>query len=173
MVLFDRSKLTNENLIKIFVMILIYILFGNLSSIVQTQKIPQIILAANLVIIATAGILFGKEAGLIAGIMGPLINGVITADPFEYASIIPYLVTGWTAGKLKEENHAIISSFAVTAGYLLNVCSFLGFKLITIKDLDAGFWKNLGYETLLGTIIMIIISLGYLKISSKKNRKKK
>jgi len=172
MKVFDRAKLNDANIIKIFVFILLYVLLGYVNSYVPNPIVPEAIVAVNMIIIVIAGILFGKEVGLIVGLMGTLINAVIMGNSsgadFEYASIIPHLIMGWTAGKLREKNGLFISSLAIVVGHALNKIAYLIVGLMKTADINSVFWKGLGYEAILGIISIIIISWLYIKIFHEK-----
>ncbi len=165
---FDKAKLTNAVLIRIFIMILLYILLGQINSYVKNPMVPGAIVAVNMIIIVIAGILFGKETGLIVGLMGTLINAVImgnvTEANFEYASIIPHLIMGWAAGKLRERNGLFVSSLAIITGHALNIIAYLITGLMKTADINSVFWKGLEYEALFGIISIVIISWLYVKI---------
>ncbi|OGJ20569.1 hypothetical protein A3K73_05285 [Candidatus Pacearchaeota archaeon RBG_13_36_9] len=172
---FDKAKLTNPTLIKIFVMILLYILLGQYA-LVKNPMVPGAIVAVNMIIVVLAGILFGKEAGLIVGLMGTLINAVIMGNVseanFEYASILPHLIMGWTAGKLREKNGLFISSLAIIAGHALNIVAYLIAGLMKKADVNPVFWKGLGYEAIFGIISIVILAWLYVKIFPKKKKGK-
>jgi uncharacterized membrane protein len=173
MKLFDQAKLSDKNIIKIFVLILLYLLIGQINSVIPNPMVPGAIVAANMIIIVIAGILFGKEVGLIVGLMGTLINAVIMGNAaganFEYASIIPHLIMGWSAGKLKEKNGLFISSLAIIAGHALNIIAYLIVGLMKTTDINSIFWRGLGYEAVFGIISIIIISWLFIKIFHNKN----
>ncbi len=170
---FDKGKLTNENLIKLFVMVLIYVLLGNLNSLVANLIVPGAVVAVNMIIVVLAGILFGKEVGLLTGLMGTSINGVIAGSNFEYASIIPHLIMGWAAGKIREKKGLIGSSLAIIIGHALNVIAYLIAGLMTQEDINNTFWKGLTYEALFGIISIIIIAWLYIKIFKHEKDKNK
>jgi uncharacterized membrane protein len=165
---FDRGKLTNENLTRIFVMILLYVLLGNLNSVSPNPIVPEAIVAVNMIIVVLAGILFGKEAGLLVGLMGTAINSIITGSNFQYAAIIPHLIMGWTAGKLREKNGLIVSSLSIVVGHALNIAAYLLLGFIETADIDTTFWTGIGYEALFGIISIIILAWLYIKIFHKK-----
>ncbi len=166
--IFDKTKLNNANIIWIFVFIFLYILLGQANSIVSNPMIPGAVVAVNMIIIVIAGILFGKEVGLIAGLMGTTINAVIMGNSpganFEYASIIPHLIMGWSAGKIKEKNGLFVSSLAIIIGHVLNIIAYLITGLMKTTDINLIFWKGLGYEAVFGIISIVIISWLYIKI---------
>lgn len=167
---FDKGKLTNENLIKIFVMVLLYILLGNLNSLVENPMVPGANVAVNMIIIVLAGILFGKEVGLFVGLMGTSINAVITGSGFEYAAIIPHLIMGWLAGKLREKNGLFTSSLAIIVGHALNIIAFLIAGLMQTEDINDVFWRGLGYEAIFGVISIVILAWLYIRIFEHKKK---
>ncbi len=169
---FDRGKLTNENLVKIFVMVLLYVLLGNLNSLVANPMVPGTVVAVNMIIVVLAGILFGKEVGLLVGLMGASINGVITGSNFEYAAIIPHMIMGWSAGKIREKSGLLGSSLAIIVGHVLNVIAFLIFGLMVKDDINDVFWRGLGYEAVFGIMSIVIIAWLYIKIFEHKGEEK-
>lgn len=169
---FDKSKLTNENLIKIFVMVILYVLLGNINSLVPNPMIPGAVVAVNMIIVVLSGILFGKEVGLITGLMGTAINAVITGSSFEYASIIPHLIMGWAAGKIKDKSGLLGSSLSIIIGHALNIIAYLISGLMTATDINSTFWKGRGYEAIFGVISIVILVWLYLRIFPEKKKGK-
>jgi uncharacterized membrane protein len=175
--LFDKAKLSNPNVINAFIFIVLYIIIGQVNSFIENPMIPGAIIAVNMVIIVLAGILFGKEVGLIVGLMGTSINAVIMGNAsganFEFASILPHLIMGWTAGKLGEKYEPLISSSAILVGHALNITAYLIFGLMKTKDINSAFWRGIGYEAILGVVSIVVISWIYIRIFRKKDKKKR
>jgi LytS/YehU family sensor histidine kinase len=180
MELFNKTKLNNSNLINAFILIALYIIVGQFNSFFGYSIIPRVIIAIDLAIVVIAGIFFGKEIGLIVGLMGTAINAVImggssTAN-FEYASIIPHLIMGWTAGKIAEKKGwTFVGAAAILVGRFLDILAYAIFGLITItKDLSKiSFWRDRGYEVLLGAVIIVAVCWIYLKIFHKEKKDNK
>jgi LytS/YehU family sensor histidine kinase len=173
--LFDKTKLNDNNVMSIFIFIFLYVIIGQFNSYVKNPMVPGAIVAVNMIIIVIAGILYGKEVGLITGLMGTSINAVVmgnvTPTNFEYASIIPHLIMGWTAGKLKEKNGLLMSSFAIIVGHALNIITYLIAGLMKTTDVNSIFFKGMAYEAIFGIISIVIISWLYIKIFREKPEK--
>src|SRR4030042_2493554 len=98
--------------------------------------------------------------------------GNVSEANFEYASILPHLIMGWTAGKLREKNGLFISSLAIIAGHALNIVAYLIAGLMKKADVNPVFWKGLGYEAIFGIISIVILAWLYVKIFPKKKKGK-
>lgn len=159
--------ITQKQLIQIVVMILLYILLGNISEIQANPFVPGAIVAVNMIIIVLAGILFGRKVGFGVGLIGTFGNALTPAgNAFEFAAILPHAIMGYTAGNLREDKKSIFtSSLSILLGHILNIISFLLFGLFAIENLQGSkFWIGLGYESVFGIITINLLAWLYLTI---------
>jgi len=166
-----NKKVAPVDIIRIVVLIIIYVLLGNIPQIQQNPIIADATLAVNMIIVVLAGILFGRKAGFSVGLFGTFFNALVTGSPFEFAAIVPHLIMGWTAGALKENSNTFWASLSIILGHLLNILVFLIVGLISLEIIASDtFWYGLGVEALLG-IVSINIIVGIYRLVCGKEKK--
>jgi uncharacterized membrane protein len=165
----SESIFCKESLITIVVLIILYVLLGNINAIKANPMVPGAVVAVNMIIVVLAGILFGKRTGLAVGLFGTSINALITGSGFEYAAIIPHAIMGWFAGWFKERAKIFWSSFAILIGHALNIVMFLITGLLPASVIAGStLWIGLTYEAVFG--IVSITLLAYLYQAVTKSR---
>jgi LytS/YehU family sensor histidine kinase len=154
-----NKKVATGNLVRIIVLVILYVLLGNIPQIQQNPIIRDATLAVNMIIVVLAGVLFGRKVGLSVGLFGTFFNALSPAgNAFEFAAIVPHIIMGWTAGALKENTSVFWGSLAIILGHLLNILVFLMAGLITLGVISSNtFWYGLGFEALLGIVSVNII----------------
>ncbi|MBD3252544.1 hypothetical protein GF386_02330 [Candidatus Pacearchaeota archaeon] len=158
------------NLIRFFVLVILYVLLGNIPQIQQNPVISDATLAVNMIVIVIAGILYGRNIGLTVGLFGTFFNALSPAgNAFEFAAIVPHAIMGWASGLLKENTNSFWASLAIVLGHLLNIIIFLFAGLVTLSGIDNSFWYGLAFEAILGVISINLIVFIYRLICGKKN----
>jgi uncharacterized membrane protein len=152
-------KLARKEIIQIAVMVALYILLGNSRSIQPNPVVPGAVIAINMIVPVLAGILFGRQAGFVVGILGTTLNSFFPASTaFEIAAIAPHGIMGFAAGWLKQRAPAFIASGALIIGHLLNILMFVLLGLMKFNIIiGIRFWYGLGYEIIVGMLAVIII----------------
>jgi len=146
-------------LLRVLVLILLYLLLGNARSIQENPFIPGAVIAVNMIIPVIAGILFGKWAGLAVGIFGTFLNSLTPAGSFfEFLSVLPHGVMGFSAGHFKGRFLSVIVMLSLVIGHILNIIMFISFKVMPITLLlNVSFWLALAYEIFTGAVAIIVI----------------
>jgi len=164
-----KWRFSKKELMITIVMIILYLILGNINSIKSNPVVPGAIVAVNMIVVVIAGILFGKKVGLGTGLAGTFVNAAITGSGFELAAIIPHTIMGWYAGKIANKKRLVISSLAIIVGHILNIIMFLITGLLSISALaNSYFWMGLIYGAVFGIISISLICWLYLKIVHKK-----
>jgi uncharacterized membrane protein len=140
--------------------VILYVLLGNARSIQPNPFIPGAIIAVNMVIPVLAGILFGRVAGLLVGLLGTLLNAVTPAGSlFEFLSIVPHGIMGWVAGHYREKVPTLILACSLIVGHGLNILMYVLFGALSFASLlHLTFWYGLAYETFAGVIAVSILA---------------
>ena len=140
--------------------VLLYVLLGNARSVQPNPFIPGAIIAVNMVIPVLAGILFGRVAGLLVGLLGTLLNAVTPAGSlFEFLSIVPHGIMGWVAGHYREKVPTLILACSLIVGHGLNILMYVLFGALSFASLlHLTFWYGLAYETFAGVIAVSILA---------------
>jgi len=149
-----------ERLFQVVLPAILYVLLGNARSIQPNPFIPGAIIAVNMVIPVLTGILFGRVAGLLVGLLGTLLNAVSPAGSlFEFLSIVPHGIMGWVAGYFRERAPTPILACAVIIGHGLNILMYVLFGVLSFAALlHLAFWYGLAYETFAGVIAVTILA---------------
>lgn len=162
----------NNILAKLLILVLIYVILGNLVGkykLLPNPIIPGAIIAINMIIPVIAGILYGKKIGGLTGLFGTFLNAISPAgNVFEFVAIVPHAVMGYSAGVMKEKYTTGFASFAIIIGHVLNILLFILAGIFEIELLaNSDFKLGLLYETIFG-IISIMIVIGIYRILFKK-----
>jgi uncharacterized membrane protein len=145
---------------QIILPVILYVLLGNARSIQPNPFIPGAIIAVNMVIPVLAGILFGRVAGLLVGLLGTLLNAITPAGSlFEFLSIVPHGIMGWVAGHFRERMPTLILACSLIVGHGLNILAYVLFGALSFASLlHLTFWYGLAYETFAGVIAVSILA---------------
>lgn len=160
-------EVNNKTVIRIIVLVIIYVLLGNIPQINRNPIIANATLAVNMIVIVISGILFGSWVGFFVGLFGTFFNALSPAgNAFEFASIVPHAVMGGFAGYLGKRTQPYWASFAIIIGHLLNVATYvIAPGLLELVDIQkVHFWYGLGYETIFGIISISLIVYIYQSI---------
>jgi uncharacterized membrane protein len=149
-----------REVLQVVLPVILYILLGNARSVQPNPFIPGAIIAVNMVIPVLAGILFGRVAGLLVGLLGTMINAMTPAGSlFEFLSIVPHGIMGWVAGHSLEGVPTLILACSLIVGHGLNILVYLLFGALSFAYvLHATFWYGLAYETFAGVIAVTILA---------------
>ncbi len=116
----------------------VYVIVGRfVTQFLPNPMVPGAIIAINMVVVVIAGILFGPTVGAFVGLVGTLINAMVSPSgsrAFEFAAIIPHTIMGLTAGLLARVSWAV-AGLAILVGHLLNIVAFVLVKLLPVSQM--------------------------------------
>ncbi len=139
----------------------VYVIVGRfVTQFLPNPMVPGAIIAINMVVVVIAGILFGPTVGAFVGLVGTLVNAVLSPSgsrAFEFAAIIPHTIMGLTAGLLARINWAV-AAFAIIVGHLLNILVFVLVKLLPVNQMALTIFSvGLLVETVIDLIVIWLV----------------
>ncbi|HSB69037.1 MAG TPA: ECF transporter S component [Candidatus Methylomirabilis sp.] len=145
---------------RVVLAVILYLLLGNARSVQPNPFIPGAIIAVNMVIPVLSGILFGRLAGLLVGLLGTSLNAISPAGSlFELLSIIPHGIMGWVAGHFRQRMPTPILACSLIVGHGLNILMYVLFGALSFASLlHLTFWYGLTYETFAGVVAVTILA---------------
>lgn len=155
-----RVMIRPGGVFQVALLVLLYVLLGNARSVQPNPFIPGAIIAVNMVIPVLSGILFGRQAGLLVGLLGTSLNTITPAGSlFELLSILPHGTMGWVAGHFRHRVPTPILACSLVVGHGLNILMYVLFGVLPFASLlHTTFWYGLAYETFAGVIAVTILA---------------
>lgn len=154
-----RQPLSTRHLAYGALLAAVYVVIGQFVRIPNPMVGGGAIIAINMVVIVLAGILLGPTLGAIVGFVATGLNGVFlggAAASFEFASVIPHTIMGWTAGLVGRWN-PIAGAFTILVGHALNLLSYYLVGLMGAGEVGvAVFSVGLLAEATIDVIVIVI-----------------
>jgi uncharacterized membrane protein len=134
-----------------------YAVIGQFVHLIRNPMVPGAIIALNMVVVVTAGIILGPAAGAAVGALGTAVNAFFTpaGNPFERAAIIPHLLMGTAAG-IAGRRSTFAGALTILVGHALNVSAFTISGLMPAAAMAGPlFFSGLLFETVIDVVVIL------------------
>jgi len=134
-----------------------YVALGQFVHLFRNPMVPGAILALNMVVVVSAGILLGPAAGAAVGALGTGINGFLTpaGNPFEQAAVLPHTLMGAAAG-LAGRRSTFAGAMTILVGHVLNLGAFVLRGLLPLSAISGAlFFSGLLFEVVVDVVVIL------------------